>query len=329
MAKLTITDPAMRHKIAKKKYERADEEAKMIHSVHVRDYGSDDGDDDHGAASEFSHPDFDKTVKAHGGEFHYHSDKGVAFKFPQAHHARAFAGEVNRKFKSLDADTPEHVHEEVKLDEGDPIVRRKAFPGEPPEGTYADMRRKGTLPKPVQAKDVKEEVEISEKVEVTIKKQTSDEPNVSQRHVTYDVYHNGKYHKTFKDVNAAMDHKEKMQEATDPAAPKRGRGRPPKPVDAEEASDTHPIMQLRKASSIGKPVTFKNGETHPVSKSDARKALAMHDALPNTIKKDEFANRLHQSHASFKSAVAGQAEAPPLDLMQKILAARAARKAGQ
>ena len=250
-----------------------EEEAKMVHSVHVRDYG----DDDHNAASQFQHPDFDKTVKAHGGDFHYHSDKGVAFKFAQPHNARAFAGEVNRKFKSLDADTPEHVHEEAKLNEGDPIVRTKSFPGEPPVGTYADMRRKGTLPKPVQAKSTKEAV----------------------------------------------------GEATDPTAPKRGRGRPPKPPEAEEASDTHIIMQLRKASSIGKPVTFKNGETHPVSKTDARKALAMHDAHPTTIKKDEFANRLHQSHGSFKSAVAGQAEAPPLDLMQKILAARAARKAGQ
>jgi hypothetical protein len=66
-----------------------------------------------------------------------------------------------------------------------------------------------------------------------------------------------------------------------------------------------------------------------VSKSDARKALAIHDALPNTIKKDEFANRLHQSHGSFKDAISGKAEAPQLDLMQKILAARAARKAGQ
>lgn len=392
------TDPKFDGKSKEKRKEMAlaafyaaqqNEEAKMVHSVHVRDYG----DDDHTAASQFQHPDFDKTVKAHGGDFHYHSDKGVAFKFAQPHNARAFAGEVNRKFKSLDADTPEHVHEEAKLNEGammdhmfkikhkhletgetkeahirardaaearnaieghyghskqdwkylgtkqvaeeaklnegDPIVRTKSFPGEPPVGTYAYMRRQGTLPKPVQAKSTKEEVEISEKVEVTIKKQTSDEPNVSKRHVTYDVYHDGKYHKTFKDINDAMDHKEKMQEATDPAAPKRGRGRPAKPDDAEEASDTHIIMQLRKASSIGKPVTFKNGETHPVSKTDARKALAMHDAHPTTIKKDEFANRLHQSHGSFKSAVAGQAEAPPLDLMQKILAARAARKAGQ
>ena len=51
----------------------------------------------------------------------------------------------------------------------------------------------------------------NEEVEVTIKKQSSDEPNVSKRHTTYDVYHDGKYHKTFNDINDAMDHKEKMQ----------------------------------------------------------------------------------------------------------------------
>ena len=52
---------------------------------------------------------------------------------------------------------------------------------------------------------------MNKKIEVTIKKVTSSEPNVSARHVTYDVYHNGKYHKTFNDVNDAVDHKEKMQ----------------------------------------------------------------------------------------------------------------------
>ena len=52
---------------------------------------------------------------------------------------------------------------------------------------------------------------MNKKIEVTIKKVTSNEPNVSARHLTYDVYHNGKYHKTFNDVNDALDHKEKMQ----------------------------------------------------------------------------------------------------------------------
>lgn len=52
---------------------------------------------------------------------------------------------------------------------------------------------------------------MDKKIEITIKKVTSSEPNVSARHVTYDVYHNGKYHKTFDDINDALDHKEKMQ----------------------------------------------------------------------------------------------------------------------
>ena len=51
---------------------------------------------------------------------------------------------------------------------------------------------------------------MSKKIEVTIKKVTSDEPNVSKRNVSYDVYHNGNYHKTFNDINDALDHKEKM-----------------------------------------------------------------------------------------------------------------------
>ena len=51
---------------------------------------------------------------------------------------------------------------------------------------------------------------MDKKIDVTIKKVSSNEPNVSKRHTSYDVYHNGKYHTTFNDINDAMDHKEKM-----------------------------------------------------------------------------------------------------------------------
>ena len=394
--------------------------------------------------------------------------------------------------------------EEVELGEGDPIVRTKAFPGEPPEGTYADMRRKGTLPKPIQAKDeneydknkketqktfpnvkyftkkghpdwakhdsmkeeakdetdtppwsgpskkvpvgtvpskshrqklarsgipmkedaieeskqyievvdvsgqkkkvaveagkafaalthyrkqpntksarivseeadleekhltpaemkkreeiakamerenpkmpmgkkmaiatatakkVAEEVEISEKVEVTIKKKTSDEPNVSKRDVSYDVYHDGKYHRTFKDINDAMDHKEKMQK--EEYSIDEARGRPRKVKPGEEAADNEGddtgsiVMKLRKASSIGKPVQFKDSSTHNISKSDARKALAKHDALRTSIEKEKLADRMHASHASFQDVLAGKGEPEEMTLMQKIKAARAARQ---
>lgn len=52
---------------------------------------------------------------------------------------------------------------------------------------------------------------MDKKIDVTIKKVSSNEPNVSKRHTSYDVYHNGKYHTTFNDINDALDHKEKMQ----------------------------------------------------------------------------------------------------------------------
>ena len=246
------------------KHDSMKEEAKMIHSVHVRDYG----DDDHNAASQFHHPDFDKTVKAHGGDFHYHSDKGIAFKFAQPHHARAFAGEVNRKFKSLDADTPEHVHEEAK-DETDT-----------PPWTGS-----------------------SKKVPVGFKPSRSHRQKLARSGIP------------------------KKEDAIDEA-----RGRPKKVKPGEEAADNEGddtgsiVMKLRKASSIGKPVQFKDSSTHNISKSDARKALAKHDALRTSIEKENLADRMHASHASFKDVLAGKGEPEEMTLMQKIKAARAARQ---
>jgi hypothetical protein len=177
---------------------------------------------------------------------------------------------------------------------------------------------------------MKEEIDISEKVEVTIKKKSSYEPNVSKRHISYDVYHDGKYHKSFNDINDAMDHKEKMQK--EDYSIDEARGRPKKVKPGEEAADNEGddtgsiVMKLRKASSIGKPVQFKDNSTHEISKSDARKALAKHDALRTSIEKEKLADRMHASHASFKDVLAGKGEPEEMTLMQKIQAARAARR---
>ena len=46
---------------------------------------------------------------------------------------------------------------------------------------------------------------------VEIKKQSSNEPNVSQRHISYDIYVDGKYHTTTNDVIKAMDLKEAIE----------------------------------------------------------------------------------------------------------------------
>lgn len=44
---------------------------------------------------------------------------------------------------------------------------------------------------------------------IEIKKMVSSEKNVSLRTVTYDVYVNGEYVKTFDDINDAIDFKER------------------------------------------------------------------------------------------------------------------------
>lgn len=49
---------------------------------------------------------------------------------------------------------------------------------------------------------------------VEIKRVSSSEQNVSQRHVSYDVHVDGKYHSTHNDINDALDHKERLEQQT-------------------------------------------------------------------------------------------------------------------
>lgn len=46
---------------------------------------------------------------------------------------------------------------------------------------------------------------------VEIKRNSTDEPNVSQRTVSYDVYVNGSYKRTFFDINDALDYKDNVE----------------------------------------------------------------------------------------------------------------------
>lgn len=50
---------------------------------------------------------------------------------------------------------------------------------------------------------------------VEIKRVSSNEQNVSQRHVSYDVHVDGQYHSTHNDINDAMDSKERLESSHD------------------------------------------------------------------------------------------------------------------
>jgi hypothetical protein len=80
----------------------------VAHSVHVRTY-------DKQGEKQMNSPEFKSHLKAHGGDHHYSSDKGVAFKFKQKSSAEAFHRGVQSKFRDLGS---EHdVHEEIQINE--------------------------------------------------------------------------------------------------------------------------------------------------------------------------------------------------------------------
>lgn len=87
------------------------EEAGTIHSVHVSTY------DSHGT-KQLNSPEFKKHVEAHGGQVHYGSDKGVAFKFKHKHQADAFHHGVQTKFRELSSENDGEMHEEVAVGTG-------------------------------------------------------------------------------------------------------------------------------------------------------------------------------------------------------------------
>lgn len=54
---------------------------------------------------------------------------------------------------------------------------------------------------------------LEEAIKVEIKKKSSNEPNASSRHISYDLYVDGKYHTTHADINDALDHKARIEKA--------------------------------------------------------------------------------------------------------------------
>jgi hypothetical protein len=69
----------------------------------------------------------------------------------------------------------------------------------------------------------------------------------------------------------------------------------------EEKHGGHIVMQLRKAISINKPVKFKDGTTHQVSKAHAHKFLSKYNAGKPQEKENMHSG--HASHADFMKHV--------------------------
>ena len=69
----------------------------------------------------------------------------------------------------------------------------------------------------------------------------------------------------------------------------------------EERHGGHIVMQLRKAVSIGKPVKFKDGSEHKVSKADAHKFMMKYNTSKPADREKMHSG--HDSHDSFQSHI--------------------------
>ena len=69
----------------------------------------------------------------------------------------------------------------------------------------------------------------------------------------------------------------------------------------EERHGGHIVMQLRKAVSINKPVKFKDGKEHKVSKADAHKFLSKYNSSKPADREKMHSG--HDSHDSFQSHI--------------------------
>jgi hypothetical protein len=74
-----------------------------VYSVHVK-----------GDSAQHNSPEFKKHLAGWGGEKHYTSDKGAAYKFKKEYQANGFHHGVGSMFKKLDSEHDGHVNEEVE-----------------------------------------------------------------------------------------------------------------------------------------------------------------------------------------------------------------------
>jgi hypothetical protein len=94
------------HKVFKSKVTKSsilpEEVEGKVYSVHVK-----------GDSKDHNSPEFKKHLKGWGGELHYASDKGAAYKFKKGYQATGFHHGVKSGFKSLDSEHDGHVNEET------------------------------------------------------------------------------------------------------------------------------------------------------------------------------------------------------------------------
>ena len=357
--------------LAKKAMKANEETEGKVYSVHVK-----------GDSAQHNSPEFKKHLAGWGGEKHYTSDKGAAYKFKKEYQANGFHHGVGSMFKKLDSEHDGHVNEEVEqVDEynnyrkagNDPYAQRKQYiamdraekkgvmPGSATStaDAIAAFKAKGgkttkldtmgnmkeghmpTADEPTDAnkktadkvrammakekKSVKEELGKDNEWGTDALRQKyaamtpGQEGLAADKIPTFDPryddvttqYCGGLKEALLSEISAKgavarADFRAKVQKVlADPAAIAKAKKTLAKKKAAEKAAEpVHLVMQLRKASSIGSKVQFRNGESHHVAPNHVEKFNDKYHSLKSSIEKESLINRAHKSHADFFKAIA-------------------------
>ncbi len=293
------------HKVFKSKVTKSsilpEEVEGKVYSVHVK-----------GDSKEHNTPEFKKHVKGWGGELHYASDKGAAYKFKKEYQATGFHHGVKSGFKSLDSEHDGHVKEGYMPTSDQPTDANKK--------TADKIRALFAKEK----KTVKEELGKSNEwgTDALRKKYAAATPgqegltakNIPTFDARYDdvptQYCGGiQKEETLTEISAkgaiARDKfKARIQQVlNDPKAIAKAKKTIAKKKAAEADAPKNLVHQLHKSQSINAKVKFYDGKEHEIAPNHHDKFMNKYHGLKSSIEKEALVSRAHKSHSEFLKAI--------------------------
>jgi hypothetical protein len=256
---------------ARKEMNKEEVEGK-VYSVHVK-----------GDSKDHNSSEFKKHLKGWGGELHYASDKGAAYKFKKEYQATGFHHGVKSGFKSLDSEHDGQVKEEL---------------GKSNEWGTDALRKKYAAMTPGQ------ESMAADKI-----------PSFDPRYDNVTTQYCGGIREGYlaeisaKGAEARAKFQTKVRQTlADPANIKRAKKTLAKRKEAEKAKEpAHLVMQLRKAVSIGSKVHFQDGSHHAITGNHADIFMSKYNSAKSSIEKEALQKRAHKSHSEFMRTIAEEA----------------------
>ena len=295
-----VDHKAFKSKVTKSSVLPEETEGK-VYSVHVK-----------GDSEQHNSPEFKKHLTGWGGEHHYTSDKGAAYKFKKEYQATGFHHGVRSMFKKLDSENDGHVKEGYMPTSDQPTDANKK--------TADKVRALFAKEK----KTVKEELGKSNEwgTDALRKKYAAatpgqegltakDIPTFDARYDDVPTQYCGGIQKeetlteiSAKGAIAREKFKARIQQVlSDPKAIAKAKKTIAKKKAAEADAPKNLVHQLHKSQSINAKVKFYDGKEHEIAPNHHDKFMNKYHGLKSSIEKEALVSRAHKSHSEFLKAI--------------------------